>query len=124
MCDRVKQRKTWYLTAILVIVMFLPGLVQAVEKQPPTPAPAFDLSDGKNARVTLESLRGKVVYLDFWASWCPPCRKSFPWMAEMQDKYKSQGLAVVAVGMDMDISLAREFLDSQRINFRIGYDLD
>jgi hypothetical protein len=57
------------------------------------------------APLDLGALRGRVVYLDFWASWCVPCRQSFPWMESMKKAYEAQGLTVVAVNVDHDPAL-------------------
>ena len=65
---------------------------------------------------------GDVVYVDFWASWCAPCRKSFPWMNEMLSKYQSQGFKVLAVNVDKERELADKFLSSIDINFPVFYD--
>src|SRR5262249_22645785 len=62
-------------------------------------APEFDLP-GADASVRLRDLRGKVVYVDFWASWCGPCKQSFPWLNEMQARYRAQGLEVVGINVD------------------------
>src|ERR1700751_1230777 len=64
------------------------------------PAPDFTLQtlDGKN--VTLSSLRGKAVLLNFWATWCGPCKVEMPWFVELQKEYGSQGLQIVGVAMD------------------------
>ena len=70
----------------------------------------------------LANLRGKVVYLDFWASWCKPCKKSFPWMTEMKEKYVEQGLEVVAINLDKDRSLADTFLKEFNVNFIVAFD--
>lgn len=66
--------------------------------------------------------KGEVLYVDFWASWCNPCRKSFPWMNAMQEKYAKQGFKIVAINVDHERALADEFLNSQPINFTIHYD--
>ena len=69
-----------------------------------------------------ESLDGRVVYLDFWASWCKPCRKSFPWMKRMQEKYGERGLVIVAVNVDRDRGEAERFLQEYAPNFDVVYD--
>ena len=84
-------------------------------------APAIKLPT-LNGEVDLTQLRGKVVYLDFWASWCIPCRKSFPWMNEMSAKYKDQGLEVIAVNLDKERKLADEFLQKVEAHFTIAFD--
>ncbi|MDH5499849.1 MAG: TlpA family protein disulfide reductase [Gammaproteobacteria bacterium] len=70
----------------------------------------------------LQAYRGKVVILDFWASWCVPCRRSFPWMNEMQRKYADAGLVVVGVNMDADPDDAQAFLRNYPADFRIVSD--
>jgi len=72
--------------------------------------------------VTLAKLRGKVVYVDFWASWCGPCKKSFPWMAEMQKKYGASGFTVVAVNVDKKKADAERFLQAVPAPFTVVYD--
>jgi len=66
--------------------------------------------------------KGKVVYVDFWASWCVPCRKSFPWMNEMQVKYQEQGLVILSINLDAQAELAEKFLRQTPANFAIIYD--
>lgn len=78
----------------------------------PVPAEQFDLSD----------YTGRVVYVDFWASWCGPCRQSFPFMQEMQEKYAADGLSIVAVNVDTDSTLATNFLSEVEHNFTIVMD--
>jgi thiol-disulfide isomerase/thioredoxin len=72
--------------------------------------------------VDLESLRGHVVYLDFWASWCAPCRQSFPWMQQMQNTYGQQGLAVIAVDVDRNRRDADKFLAVFHPSFTVRFD--
>ncbi|MDH5633753.1 MAG: TlpA family protein disulfide reductase [Gammaproteobacteria bacterium] len=84
-------------------------------------APEFNLPGVENT-ISLNQYRGKVVYLDFWASWCVPCRESFPWMNAMQNKYHDKGLAVVTVNLDKERALADKFLKEVPAAFVIGFD--
>ena len=84
-------------------------------------APPFDLP-GANGAVKLAALKGKLVYVDFWASWCGPCRQSFPWMNEMQARYGARGLQVVGVNLDAQAEDARRFLGETPARFTIAFD--
>ncbi len=95
------------------------GGVQAVE--PGQQAPAIDLP-GPAASVSLDQLKGKLVYVDFWASWCGPCRQSFPWMNDMQAKYGPQGLQVVGVNLDDKTEDATRFLAQVPARFVTAFD--
>jgi cytochrome c biogenesis protein CcmG, thiol:disulfide interchange protein DsbE len=66
--------------------------------------------------------RGRVVYLDFWASWCTPCRQSFPWMQAMKDAYERQGLTIIAVNLDRRREDADKFLARFHPNFAVRFD--
>ena len=70
----------------------------------------------------LKSFSGKVVLVDFWASWCGPCLRSFPWMNDLQQHYGGEGLVIVAVNLDQERALADAFLSKLPPNFRIEYD--
>lgn len=80
------------------------------------------LAGGAPQSFDLADHQGKVVLLDFWASWCAPCRRSFPWMEEMHDKYSKDGLVIVAVNMDAEVNEAAAFLDEFSPPFAIAYD--
>lgn len=88
---------------------------------PGSTAPAFDVS-GIDGQLKLGNYRGKLVYLDFWASWCGPCRRSFPWMNQMQAKYAAHGLQVIAVNLDAKNDEALRFLKVTPGRFQIGFD--
>jgi cytochrome c biogenesis protein CcmG, thiol:disulfide interchange protein DsbE len=84
-------------------------------------APAFTLPTSSGS-VSLDSLRGKVVLVDFWASWCVPCKSSFPWMSAMHERYRSKGLAIVAINVDKSRKSAKQFLDKHPAPFVVAYD--
>jgi len=86
------------------------------------PAPVFALRDAHGDTLALEALRGRVVYVDFWASWCGPCRRSFPWMNELQSRYGARGLAIVAINVDKSPADAARFLERNAAHFAIAYD--
>ena len=71
---------------------------------------------------TLASYQGKVIYVDFWASWCSPCRKSFPWLNTMQQQYADKGFIVLSINLDAKYSQAQSFLAETPANFPIIYD--
>jgi thiol-disulfide isomerase/thioredoxin len=70
----------------------------------------------------LGELKGKVVWVDFWASWCVPCRHSFPWMNKMQQKYGGQGLQIIGVNLDSDKKAADAFLRETPATFTLKFD--
>lgn len=74
--------------------------------------------------LALDQYSGKVVYLDFWASWCVPCRRSFPWMNAMRKKYADDGLVIITVNVDAERAKAEEFLAEHPAGFEVVYDPD
>jgi len=88
-----------------------------------TQAPSFELPSDSGT-ISLEQYRNQVVYIDFWASWCVPCRHSFPWMNEMHARYGEDGLKVIGINTDKDRSKAQKFLELVPADFEIAYDSD
>ena len=70
----------------------------------------------------LDPVDGKVVWVDLWASWCVPCRRSFPWMNEMLERYGDQGLQIIGVNVDKERALADEFLAETQARFDLRFD--
>ena len=68
------------------------------------------------------SLKDQVVYVDFWASWCVPCRLSFPWMQKMRDKYEIHGLKIITVNLDKDHQAATKFINELGQGMNVIYD--
>ena len=84
-------------------------------------APDIDLPAGTVAQ-KLSELKGKLVYVDFWASWCGPCKQSFPWMNDMQRKYGARGLQVLAINLDAKRADADQFLAQSPAAFGLAFD--
>ncbi|MCB5207815.1 TlpA family protein disulfide reductase [Methylovorus mays] len=84
-------------------------------------APDFELPSAAG-NISLAQYKGKVVYLDFWASWCGPCKQSFPWMNSMQEKYQAQGLQIVAINLDANKDDAASFLAGTPAKFTVAFD--
>lgn len=84
-------------------------------------APAFEL-DGPNGKVSLAQYRGHYLYLDFWASWCAPCKRSFPWMEQLQKNYADKNLKVLAITVDSEKKDAEQFLKTTPNQLPIAFD--
>jgi peroxiredoxin len=84
------------------------------------PAPGFALKDGSGKTVKLKHYRGKVVLLDFWATWCHGCKEEIPWFSEFQSTYGAKGLAVIGVSMDEGgWNALKPFLAENRVPYRM-----
>jgi peroxiredoxin len=94
--------------------------VVLLENHDRKPAANFTLTDSNGAKVTLASLKGKVVLLNFWATWCGPCQVEIPWFIEFNKTYKARGLAVVGVSMDEDgWKSVKPYLATKKIDYPI-----
>lgn len=101
--------------------------VNAAELKPAAQAAAapmtqLALPDVTGGQHALKDFEGQVVLVDFWASWCGPCRQSFPWMNRLQKTYADQGLKVVAINLDEDPAAARAFLQEVPAEFTVLLD--
>jgi len=84
------------------------------------PAPDFSLKDTDGRAVSLSDYKGKVVLLNFWATWCGPCKIEIPWFIEYEQKLKDKGFAVVGVSMDDDgWDAVRPFMKEHSVNYRM-----
>jgi len=93
----------------LVLLIVVGGLAESM------PAQAQEALD-------LEAYRGKIVWVDFWASWCTPCRRSFPWLNEVMEKFGDDDVVVVGDNVDKEQALAAQFLEEVPASFPIVYD--
>ncbi len=106
--------KKWH-----VFIIFWGLCVAQVQAEIPWNETVRDLN-GQPA--SLQPYQGRVIWLDFWASWCLPCRESFPWLNRMQETYGKQGFSVVAVNVDRKASDAERFLNRYPANFDVLHD--
>ena len=110
-----------------IFILLLAGLTACYSGgRPPrigTAAPDFTVKDA-DREVTLSNFRGKVVVLNFWATWCPPCVEETPSLVQMQDRLKDKGVTVVAVSVDADESAYRRFIKDHKMNLLTVRDAD
>ncbi|RMG02893.1 MAG: TlpA family protein disulfide reductase [Nitrospirae bacterium] len=114
---------------LLFVVLFIPAITVAI---PPAPweieellgkdAPSFRLNDLNGNEVTLSAFQGKVVLINFWATWCGPCKREMPGLEEVFKRYKNQGFTVIAVSIDSEKSAILNFLKSIPLSFPILHD--
>lgn len=110
---------------IFALLFILCGLIGCGDSSAPKQknanlAPDFSMTSLDGKKLTRDSLKGKVVILDFWATWCPPCRAAIPHLVEIHKKYRDQGLVVV--GISLDRGGKEEVADFAERN-HIDYDL-
>jgi peroxiredoxin len=106
------------LSALALLAGFTLAAVKPVKDRPP--AADFTLLEAKGAKLQLSSYRGKIVLLNFWATWCAPCQREIPWFVEFAAKYKAQGLEVIGVSMDDEgFKIVKPFLAKKGITYSI-----
>jgi len=111
----------WRLCAAAVLAAVLSTIVNAASGNA-RPAPSVSLPDSSGTVITLQSLHGRVVLLDIWASWCPPCRTAFPAYDALYREYREQGFDVLAVNVDEKRSAAEEFLKGRDFQMKVLFD--
>lgn len=107
-----------FLISILAIFLCTPLSIYADEY----PSLPIESVASKRDKIVFSDYDGNVILIDFWASWCGPCRQSFPWMNKMQTNYVDQGLTVIAINLDSEREAAADFLEEVPTNFLLGFD--
>jgi thiol-disulfide isomerase/thioredoxin len=103
-------------TLLFAAIMAVPALAG------PTPAPAFRLDSMAGKPVSLAQYKGQVVMINFWASWCGPCRTEMPLLEKLHAKYKSMGFTMIGVNVEPDPTLAANWLKATPVTFPILFD--
>ncbi|MGA2847307.1 MAG: TlpA disulfide reductase family protein [Candidatus Acidiferrales bacterium] len=108
-------------TALLIVCAISPVRVSSSSlADSRKAAPDFSLDDSKGTPIKLSDYKGKVVLLDFWATWCHGCGTEIPWFIEYQTKYKDSGLAVIGVSMDDDgWKVVKAFIEEKKMNYTV-----
>jgi peroxiredoxin len=91
---------------------------------PPSPQPArnFEVATLERVTLRLSDLRGKVVFVNFWATWCEPCKEEMPAMERLHQRFRDRGLVVVAMSVDAQVSRVRPFVREHGFTFPVGLD--
>jgi cytochrome c biogenesis protein CcmG/thiol:disulfide interchange protein DsbE len=123
----IEFRGQWIAIAAVAVIMAVgcstPESVRAQSLKPEKSrkaAPDFELKDANGKLVHLTDYKGKVVLVDFWATWCGPCRIEIPWFMEFERKHKDRGFAVLGISMDEDgWTAVKPFLEDLKVNYRV-----
>lgn len=125
----MKTLKTWTAVALLAASVWMvsctkkeggDSAAKLKEESTRNEAADFELEDASGQKMKLSDLRGKVVLLNFWATWCTPCKIEIPWFVEMEREFKDQGFAVVGVSMDEDgWDAVKPFMADMKVNYRM-----
>ena len=119
------MRSSW--KATVLILAFITGLAfylgcqREVEAGPL--APDFTLPDLSGKMETLSDYRGKVVVVDFWATWCPPCRMTIPVLIKLQEKYSKKGLVILGISLDDPQQFPNQYLLTFKAKHKINYTI-
>lgn len=111
-------------SCVLALILISPALVHASSDLIGSPAPGFALPDMQGAVLSPQSLRGRVVFLNFWATWCVSCREELPELQTLFKKYGDEGFDVIGICVDGSVTTIERFMQEASITFPILLDPD
>jgi|GEM_PF-392792 len=110
-------------TLLSILLLFSPLIAAEDDLEPSkTPAPDFTLKSNKGENIRLEELAGQVIFINFWASWCGPCREELPELEQLYQRYKDLGFTILAISNDNDMKKARKFFEPLNLSYPILFD--
>jgi len=116
----MKRVSLIFFVSLLINLLFYPGFNLISEAEERSKAPEFNLEDFNGKYKSLSEFKGKVVLLNFWAMWCPPCRVELPELSEMYTRYKDKGVVIIGInldeGRDKDV---KHFLSDRKITLPV-----
>ena len=111
------MRKSTLLIVLIAFILIGSAVTFAAKEKP---APDFALTDIAGNEITLGDLTGKVIFLNFWATWCGPCRHEIPDFIEFYEKYKEQGIEIIGISVDKSTKKVKDFMDEHKINYPVA----
>lgn len=112
------------LLSVLLVTGFSAGCTSSQGTRIGDTAPDFELPSLEGQSISLSSLQGKPVLLNFWATWCPPCREEMPYLQNIHQKWSGMGLKILAIDVGESSSTAREFIEERAFTFMVLLDTD
>ena len=106
-----------FVIALLLLCLAWPVAAEEIQR-----APDFTLTDANGQSVTLSDLRGQVVMINFWASWCGPCREEMPLLEQIHQRYEALGFTLLGVNVEEDPTNGQAFLQERPVSFPVLYD--
>ena len=109
------------IATILALLLSVPAVAGSSASGP---APQFSLDSRNGPKISLAQYKGQVVMLNFWASWCGPCRQEMPILEQLNHQYRNKGVALIGVNVEPDSTLATNWLKATPVTFPILFDVD
>ncbi|MEO8361161.1 MAG: TlpA disulfide reductase family protein [Vicinamibacteria bacterium] len=118
----MKQKFRLLIFVLAALRLAAPPAFAAEKASRPSPAPDFSLKDAAGQVHTLAEFKGRVLVVDFWASWCGPCKTSFPALDALQEEFQGEGLQVLAINVDENAKDAHAFLAGRTPSLTVLFD--